>query len=100
VELIDVRTLRLQLMAGAGTLRGIRPAANTFDEGAAATNDPLEVTMRSLARTDVPVAIADYWEPGHAPQAIEDSEYVGFSPTDEFQRVDISPGRPRRTAPA
>ena len=30
---------------------------------------------------------AFYWAPGHAPQALEDSEYVDFSPTREFQRV-------------
>ncbi|HEV2777235.1 MAG TPA: hypothetical protein VGV90_16725, partial [Solirubrobacteraceae bacterium] len=27
------------------------------------------------------------WAPGHAPEALEDSEYVDFSPTHEFQRV-------------
>jgi hypothetical protein len=30
---------------------------------------------------------AFYWAPGHAPEALEDSEYVDFSPTHEFQRV-------------
>jgi hypothetical protein len=30
---------------------------------------------------------AFYWAPGHAPEAVEDSEYVDFSPTREFQRV-------------
>jgi hypothetical protein len=30
---------------------------------------------------------AFYWAPGHAPEALEDSEYVDFSPTEEFQRV-------------
>jgi hypothetical protein len=30
---------------------------------------------------------AFYWAPGHAPEALEDSEYVDFSPTDEFRRV-------------
>ncbi|MHB8689758.1 MAG: cupin domain-containing protein [Solirubrobacteraceae bacterium] len=30
---------------------------------------------------------AFYWAPGHAPEALEDSEYVDFSPTDEFSRV-------------
>jgi hypothetical protein len=30
---------------------------------------------------------AFYWGPGHAPEALEDSEYVDFSPTDEFDRV-------------
>lgn len=30
---------------------------------------------------------AFYWAPGHAPEALEDSEYVDFSPTDEFNDV-------------
>ena len=30
---------------------------------------------------------AFYWDPGHAPEALEDSEYVDFSPTDEFTHV-------------
>lgn len=30
---------------------------------------------------------AFYWAPGHAPEALEDCEYVDFSPTDEFDRV-------------
>jgi hypothetical protein len=30
---------------------------------------------------------AFYWAPGHAPEALEDSEYVDFSPTDEFSHV-------------
>ena len=28
-----------------------------------------------------------YWGPGHAPEALEDSEYVDFSPTEEFNAV-------------
>jgi hypothetical protein len=28
-----------------------------------------------------------YWSPGHAPVALEDVEYVDFSPTDEFAAV-------------
>jgi hypothetical protein len=28
-----------------------------------------------------------YWPPGHAPEALEDSEYVDFSPTEEFRPV-------------
>jgi len=28
-----------------------------------------------------------YWGPGHVPVALEDSEYVDFSPTDEFTPV-------------
>jgi hypothetical protein len=30
---------------------------------------------------------AFYWDPGHAPEALEDSEYVDFSPTREFNPV-------------
>ena len=30
---------------------------------------------------------AFYWAPGHAPEALEDAEYVDFSPTDEFNHV-------------
>ncbi len=28
-----------------------------------------------------------YWAPGHAPEAVEDTEYVDFSPSDEFAHV-------------
>jgi hypothetical protein len=30
---------------------------------------------------------AFYWAPGHAPEALEDSEYVDFSPTEQFRRL-------------
>jgi len=30
---------------------------------------------------------AFYWEPGHAPVALEDCEYVDFSPTEAFRHV-------------
>jgi hypothetical protein len=30
---------------------------------------------------------AFYWAPGHAPEALEDSEYVDLTPTDEFNLV-------------
>jgi hypothetical protein len=30
---------------------------------------------------------AFYWAPGHAPEALEDSEYVDFSPTAEIEKV-------------
>jgi hypothetical protein len=30
---------------------------------------------------------AFYWGPGHAPEALEDCEYVDFSPTAEFEPV-------------
>jgi hypothetical protein len=30
---------------------------------------------------------AFYWSPGHAPRALEDTDYVDFSPTSEFNAV-------------
>ena len=30
---------------------------------------------------------AFYWAPGHAPEALEDCEYVDFSPTQQFNDV-------------
>ena len=30
---------------------------------------------------------AVYWAPGHGPEALEDSDYVDFSPTQEFNEV-------------
>jgi hypothetical protein len=30
---------------------------------------------------------AFYWAPGHAPEALEDTEYVDFSPTRDFAKV-------------
>ncbi len=30
---------------------------------------------------------AVYWAPGHIPVALEDTEYVDFSPTEEFNQV-------------
>lgn len=30
---------------------------------------------------------AFYWAPGHAPEMLEDTEYVDFSPTQEFDQV-------------
>jgi hypothetical protein len=30
---------------------------------------------------------AFYWSPGHSPEALEDTEYVDFSPTEEFSAV-------------
>ena len=30
---------------------------------------------------------AVYWAPGHIPVAVEDCEYVDFSPTDQFSQV-------------
>jgi hypothetical protein len=28
-----------------------------------------------------------YWAPGHAPEALEDAEYVDFSPTKQFRQL-------------
>jgi hypothetical protein len=30
---------------------------------------------------------AFYWAPGHAPEALEDCEFIDFSPTEEFEKV-------------
>jgi hypothetical protein len=30
---------------------------------------------------------AFYWEPGHAPEALEDTEFMDFTPTGEFDTV-------------
>ena len=36
---------------------------------------------------DFEVGQAFYWAPGHAPEMLEDSEYVDFSPTDQLDEV-------------
>jgi hypothetical protein len=46
--------------------------------------------IRMHTHGDAPVYEAGqafYWGPGHAPEALEDSEYVDFSPTVEFDAV-------------
>jgi hypothetical protein len=46
------------------------------------------VRMHTLdGHQDFAAGEAFYWAPGHAPEALEDSEYVDFSPTEEFRRV-------------
>jgi hypothetical protein len=30
---------------------------------------------------------AFYWSPGHAPRVLEDTDYIDFSPTSEFDAV-------------
>jgi hypothetical protein len=46
------------------------------------------VRMHSVdGHQDFVAGEAFYWAPGHAPEALEDSEYVDFSPTQEFQAV-------------
>ena len=37
--------------------------------------------------SDYEAGQAVYWGPGHAPEALEDSEYVDFSPTTEVEKV-------------
>ncbi|MGH7752443.1 MAG: hypothetical protein ACREN5_06475 [Gemmatimonadales bacterium] len=37
--------------------------------------------------SEYPAGQAFYWAPGHAPEALEDSEYVDLSPTADFERV-------------
>jgi hypothetical protein len=37
--------------------------------------------------SDYEAGRAFYWGPGHAPKALEDSEYVDFSPTEEVEKV-------------
>ena len=39
------------------------------------------------APRDFAVGEAFYWGPGHAPEALEDSEYVDFSPTEDLEKV-------------
>jgi hypothetical protein len=46
------------------------------------------VRMHTLdGHQDFAAGEAFYWGAGHAPEALEDSEYVDFSPTDECRRV-------------
>ncbi len=46
------------------------------------------VRMHTLdGHRDFAAGEAFYWAPGHAPEALEDSEYVDFSPTEEFRPV-------------
>jgi len=37
--------------------------------------------------SDYEAGQAFYWGPGHAPEALEDTEYVDFSPTAEVEKV-------------
>ena len=41
----------------------------------------------STGHQDYHAGQAFYWAPGHAPEMLEDSEYVDFSPTVEFDAV-------------
>jgi hypothetical protein len=50
----------------------------------------LKGTVRMHTRDghqDYAAGQAFYWAPGHAPEVIEDAEYVDFSPTKEFDAV-------------
>jgi hypothetical protein len=42
---------------------------------------------RSRSDRSVPARTAFYWAPGHIPIALEDSEYVDFSPIAEFRAL-------------
>jgi hypothetical protein len=47
-----------------------------------------KVRMHTKAgQHDYEAGQAFYWAPGHAPEMLEDTEYVDFSPTDEFDAV-------------
>jgi hypothetical protein len=41
----------------------------------------------SNGSTEYKAGDAFYWAPGHAPEALEDVEYVEISPTDEIEHV-------------
>src|SRR6202161_4679609 len=46
------------------------------------------VRMHTLdGHQDFAAGEAFYWAPGHAPEALEDSEYVDFSPTEQVSPV-------------
>jgi hypothetical protein len=50
----------------------------------------LKGTLRMHTATgpeDYQAGQAFYWAPGHAPEALEDVEYVDFSPTQELAEV-------------
>jgi hypothetical protein len=50
----------------------------------------LKGKLRMHAKTghhDYEAGQAFYWAPGHAPEMLEDTEYVDFSPTQEFDQV-------------
>ncbi len=47
-----------------------------------------KVRMHTKAgHQDYEAGQAFYWAPGHAPEMLEDTEYVDFSPTDQFDFV-------------
>jgi hypothetical protein len=47
-----------------------------------------KVRMHTKAgQQDYEAGQAFYWAPGHAPEILEDTEYVDFSPTEEFDVV-------------
>ncbi|MBQ1098733.1 hypothetical protein KBY55_22350 [Streptomyces sp. b94] len=50
----------------------------------------LKGRLRMLTRTSEEIYEAGqafYWPPGHAPEAVEDCEYVDFSPSEDFNEV-------------
>ncbi|MDN3022725.1 hypothetical protein [Streptomyces sp. S.PB5] len=47
-----------------------------------------KVRMRTASGSEIYEAgQAYYWGPGHVPEALEDSDFVEFSPTEEFETV-------------
>ena len=49
--------------------------------------DHARMTARSCRCQRVKAGQAFYWAPGHAPEALEDVEYVDFSPTEGLNAV-------------
>jgi hypothetical protein len=46
----------------------------------------VRMKTNGMAR-DFAAGEAFYWGPGHAPEALQDSEYVDFSPTGDLEKV-------------
>ncbi len=61
------------------------PMGNRFEAGHRLRLHVLGASGASQPTT--PGIQAFYWSPGHAPEALEDAEYVDFSPTREFVPV-------------
>ena len=93
--------LRVQAVGGGMSAGFVRlPAGADLRAGTAGLPDDLcpcphwgyvlSGTVRMHTRDghdDYTAGQAFYWGPGHAPEALEDVEYVDFSPTDEFEHV-------------
>ncbi|MFJ5798534.1 cupin domain-containing protein [Streptomyces decoyicus] len=102
IELTDGELeLRLQDIGGGMSVGYIRAPAGT-DLGPALKGMPDDMCqcphwgfvtkgrlrMRTKEGTEeYQAGDAYYWAPGHAPEALEDSEFMEFSPTEEFRKV-------------